>query len=232
MSLSVDSRSCGKVYVIKCMGRIVAGEESQTLEAAFTRAVQHSNRLVLDVAEASRVDSSGMGLLVRFLSRIKSNGGDLRLAAPQPFFRTLLQLTKLSSVFKTYDSEEEAIVSFVKEPAGVIKEAPPAGPLVLFVDQSPDLCAFVRKVLSGHGYEVVSSCRLRDAKLLLNAADVSYVVLGPNCSQLPCEAAVAELQPLAKGATLVQLESGFQMDDAEKAASQLLQKLGTQSAGA
>ena len=118
MSLSVDSRSCGKVYVIKCIGKIVAGEESQTLEAAFTRALQHSNRLVLDVAEASRVDSGGMGLLVRFLSRIKSNGGDLRLAAPQPFLRTLLQMTKLSSVFKTYDSEEEAIVSFLKEPAG------------------------------------------------------------------------------------------------------------------
>lgn len=225
MSLSVESRACGKVYVIKCMGRIVAGDESQALETAFTRAVQNSNRLVLDVAEVSRVDSSGMGLLVRFLSRIKSNGGDLRLAAPQPFFRTLLQLTKLSSVFKTYDSEDEAIVSFLKEPAGTIKEAAPAGPLVLFVDQSPDLCAFVRKVLNGHGYEVVSSCRLHDAKLLLNAADVSYLVLGPNCSHLPCDKVIAELQPLAKAAKLVQLQSGFQMDDAEKAATELLQRI-------
>jgi anti-anti-sigma factor len=226
MSLSIDSRACGKVYVVKCIGRIVAGEESHTLEAAFTRAVQNSNRLVLDVSEVSRVDSSGMGLLVRFLSRIKSNGGDLRLAAPQSFFRTLLQLTKLSSVFKTYDSEEAAIVSFLKEPAGVTKEAAPAGPLVLFVDQSADLCAFVRKVLNGHGYEVVSSCRLRDAKLLLNAADVSYVVLGPNCSHLPSDAVIAELLPFAKGAKLVPLESGFQIDDAEKAATELLQKLG------
>jgi len=232
MSLSVESRACGKVYVIKCMGRIVAGEESQALETAFTRAVQNSNRLVLDVAEVSRVDSSGMGLLVRFLSRIKSNGGDLRLAAPQPFFRTLLQLTKLSAVFKTYDSEEEAIVSFLKEPGGAIRETAPTGPLVLFIDQSPDLCAFVRKLLNGHGYEVVSSCRLRDAKLLLNAADVSYVVLGPNCSHLPCDTAMAELQPLAKNAKLVQLEKGFQMDDAEKAATELLKKLEAPAAGA
>jgi anti-sigma B factor antagonist len=230
MSLSVESRACGKVYVIKCMGRIVAGDESQALETAFTRAVQNSNRLVLDVAEVTRVDSSGMGLLVRFLSRIKSNGGDLRLAAPQPFFRTLLQLTKLSSVFKTYDTEDEAIVSFLKEPAGTIKEAAPAGPLVLFVDQSPDLCAFVRKVLNGHGFEVVSSCRLHDAKLLLNAADISYLVLGPNCSHLPCDQVTAELMPLAKGAKLVQLPNGFQIDDAEKAASELLQKLGAQAA--
>ena len=175
--------------------------------------MQNSNRIVLDVADVSRVDSSGMGLLVRFLSRIKSNGGDLRLAAPQAFFVTLLQLTKLSTVFKTYDSEEEAIVSFLKEPAGVIKEAAPAGPLVLFVDQSPDLCAFVRKVLNGHGFEVASSCRLHDAKLLLNAADVSYLVLGPNCSQLPCDQVTAELVPVAKVAKLVQLPSGFQTSE-------------------
>lgn len=225
MSLSVDSRACGKVYVIKAFGRIVTGEEANTLEAAFTRAVQNSNRVVLDVAEASRVDSTGMGLLVRFLTRIRSNGGDLRLAAPQPFFRTLMDLTKLSTLFRIYDSEEEAIVSFLKEPSGAIKETAPAGPLVLFLDQSADLCAFVRKLLNGNGYEVVSTCRLHDAKLLLGAADVSYVVLGPDCCQIPCETAAAQLKPLAKSATMIQLGRGFHMDDAETAAGELLQKL-------
>ena len=226
MSLSVDSRVCGKVYVIKCHGRIVTGEESHALEAALIRAVQNSNRVVIDVAEVARVDSTGMGLLVRFLTRIKNNGGDLRLAAPQPFFRTLMQLTKLSTIFRIYDSEEDAIVSFLKEPAGSIKETAPAGPLVLFLDQSADLCAFVRKLLNGYGYEVVSTCRMHDAKLLLGAADVSYLVLGPDCCQLPCETTVAELMPLARNAKLVQLDRGFHMDDAENAAAELLRKIG------
>jgi len=51
-------------------------------------------------------------------------------------------------------------------------------------------------------------------------------VLGPNCSHLPCDQVTAELMPLAKGAKLVQLPSGFQMDDAEKAATELLQRIG------
>lgn len=229
MSLSVDSRSCGKVYVIKCFGKIAAGEESQTLEAAMTRGVQYSNRLVLDVAEVSRVDSSGMGLLVRFLSRIRANGGDLRLAAPQPFFRSLMDMTKLSTIVRIYNTEEEAIVSYLKEPAGVSKEAVPVGPLVLFLDQSPDLCAFVRKLLNANGYEVVTTCRMHDAKLLLSAADVSWLVLGPNCSQLPCDRVVAELKPVSKDAKLLQLEAGFQMDDVEKAAAQLLQGMGARA---
>ena len=116
-----------------------------------------------------------------------------------PFFRSLLEMTKLSprsSAFMT--SEEEAIVSFLKEPAVPGKDTSPAGPLVLFLDQSPDLCAFVRKLLNGYGYEVVTTCRLHDAKLLAGAAYVSYVVLGPDCAQLPCETVVAALEPLAK----------------------------------
>ena len=226
MSLSVDSRSCGKVYVLRCIGRIVNGEESRSLEASLTRALQDANRLVLNVADVSRIDSSGMGLLVRFLCRVKGNGGDLRLAAPQPFFRSLMDMTKLSTIFRIYENEEDAIVSFLKEPAIPTKDTAPAGPLVLFLDQSADLCAFVRKLLNNNGYEVVTTCRLHDAKLLLSAADVAWLVLGPDCSQLPCDRVVAELKPLAKDAKLLQLEPGFQMDDVQNAASVLLQKMG------
>jgi len=227
MSLSIDSRACGRVHVVKCFGRVVHGEESQLMESAFIRALQDSNRLVVEVSQVSRVDSTGMGVLVRFLSRVRNNGGDLRLATPQPFFRKLLDLTKLSTVFRIYDTEDEAIVSFLKEPAVPRKETTPAGPLVLFLDQSPDLCAFVRKVLNGHGYEAVTTCRLHDAKLLLSASDVSYLVLGPNCAELPCESVVATLQPLARGAALIQLEPEFRTLDAEQAASTLLRHVGT-----
>ncbi len=229
MSLSVDSRACGRVYVIRCIGRIVAGDESRTLEAVITRSLQDFNRLVIDVADVSRVDSSGMGLLVRFLSRVKANGGDLRLASPQPFFRSLLEMTKLTTILRVYNTEEEAIVSFLKEPPTAAKETTPAGPLVLFLDQSVDLCAFVRKMLNGHGYEVVTTSRLHDAKLLLSAADFSYLVLGPECSQLPCDDVIATLKPFAKSADVVQLQRGFQMDDAERAASDLLQRMRPQA---
>ncbi len=225
MSLSLDSRSCGRVYVIKCSGKIVAGEESRILEAALTRTLQDSNRVVLNVADASRVDSSGMGLLVRFLCRIKNNGGDFRLAAPQPFLRSLLDMTKLSAIFRIYDTEEDAIVSFLKEPAVPGKDTSPVGPLVLFLDQSLDLCAFVRKLLNGHGYEVVTTSRLHDAKLLAGAADVSYVVLGPECANLPCDTVAAALQPLARKAKFIHLGGDFVVDDAAKAASDLLAQL-------
>ena len=225
MSLSVDSRHCGKVYVITCVGRIVAGEESTVLETAVTRGVREFTRVVLHVGEVSRVDSTGMGLLVRFLTHTRSRGGDFRLASPPPFLTNLLSLTKLSSVFRVYDSEDDAIVSFLKGSAVSQQDAAVAGPKVLFVDQSADLCAFVRSVLHHHGYEVLSTCRVHDAKTLLTAANVDYIVLGPDSSRLPSDSVLASLRPLAPKAATVLLQSEFKHQDAEHAGVELLRMM-------
>jgi anti-anti-sigma factor len=222
MSLSLDSRHCGRVFVIKCAGRIVTGEEITILEACINRGLLESTRIVVQTGEVSRVDSTGMGLLVRFLSHTRNRGGDLRLAAPPPFFSDLLRLTKLATLFRIYESEDEAIVSFLKEPALPNPAGAHAGPLVLFVDQSPDLCAFVRTLLQHHGYEVLSTCRMHDAKTLLSAAKVDYIVLGPDSSSLPSDNVAASLQSLAPKASTVLLQTDFKHGDAEQAGLELL----------
>ena len=222
MSLSLDSRHCGRVFVIKCAGRIVTGEEITILEACISRGLLESSRIVVQAGAVSRVDSTGMGLLVRFLSHTRNRGGDLRLAAPPPFLTNLLQMTKLATIFRIYDSEDEAIVSFLKEPALSQPIGLKAGPVVLFVDQSPDLCAFVRTLLQHHGYEVLSTCRMHDAKTLLSAAKVDYIVLGPDSSPLPADSAAASLKSLAPKASTILLQKDFKHGDAEEAGQELL----------
>ena len=222
MSLSLDSRHCGRVFVIKCVGRIVTGEEITVLEACINRGLLESTRIVVHVNDVSRVDSTGMGLLVRFLSHTRNRGGDLRLAAVPSFLDNLLRITKLTTIFRIYDSEEEAIVSFLKERALTNPGAVSSGPLVLFVDQSPDLCAFVRTLLQHHGYEVLSTCRMHDAKTLLSAAKVDYIVLGPDNSSLPADSAATSLKSLAPKASIVLLQNDFKHDDAEQAGLELL----------
>jgi anti-sigma B factor antagonist len=222
MSLSLDSRHCGRVFVIKCVGRIVTGEEITILETCMNRGLLESKRIVVQAAEVARVDSTGMGLLVRFLSHARNRGGDLRLAMVPPFLDNLLRITRLSTVFRIYDSEDEAIVSFLKEPALSHPGVTHPGPLVLFVDQSPDLCAFVRTFLQHHGYEVLSTCRMHDAKTLLSAAKVDYIVLGPDSSSLPSDRAATSLQSLAPTASAVLLQNDFKHGDAEQAGLELL----------
>ena len=222
MSLSLESRHCGRVFVIKCAGRVVTGEEVTFLEACISRGLLESKRIVLNLGEVTRVDSTGMGLLVRFLAHTCNRGGDLRLAAPPPFLGNLLRLTKLATIFRIYDSEDQAIVSFLKDSAVSSLTSTPAGPLVLFVDQSPDLCAFVRTLLQHHGYEVLSTCRLHDAKTLLTAAAVDYIVLGPDSSSLPVDSVATSLKLLAPKASTVLLQSGFKHGDDEQAGIELL----------
>jgi anti-anti-sigma factor len=202
----------------------VAGEESALLEAAISRGLREFRQLVIDFKDVQQLDSSGIGLLVRNLSHTRSRGGDLRLAAAPPFVANVMKATRLNTIFKMYGSEEDAIVSFLKDPVSRGEEAP-TGPRVLFVDRSADVCAFVRVLLNNNGYAVLSSCRTGDAKLLLLSGTFDYLVLGADCSQGDAAASVDKLRPLARSAAVVQLSSTFNYDDPERAGTELLRLL-------
>jgi len=225
MSLALESRHCGSVYVVRCAGRIVSGEESAVLTEALQRGLREFTRVVLQVGEVTRVDSAGMGLIVRFLWHARNRNGDLRLAAPQLFLTDLLNITKLSTVFRIYPDEEAAIVSFLKEGAIAPADSSNTGPRVLFLDPSPDTCAFVRAVLARHGYRVLSTGLMGDAKILLSASTVDVIVLGPESGPLAAPATLDVLQRLAPSARTVVLEREFKSRAADEAGITLLERI-------
>src|SRR5262252_9319815 len=102
MALAVESRFVGTVFVVRCSGRIESGTESQALSDALHRGLREFTSVVMTLGEVHRIDSAGMGLLVRFLWNVRNRNGDLRLAAPSEFVSRLLAMTKLSSVFSIY----------------------------------------------------------------------------------------------------------------------------------
>src|SRR5271169_4017728 len=209
MSLALESRHCGSVYVVRCTGRIVSGEESAVLTEALQSGLREFTRVVLQVGEVTRVDSAGMGLIVRFLWHARNRNGDLRLAAPQLFLTDLLNITKLSTVFRIYPDEEAAIVSFLKEGAIAPADSSNTGPRVLFLDPSPDTCAFVRAVLARNGYRVLSTGLMGDAKILLSASSVDVIVLGPDSGPMSTAATLEVFRKLAPAAKTVVLEREF-----------------------
>lgn len=225
MSLAVESRHVGSVLVVRCAGRVVSGEESRVLNDAFQRGLREFNRVVLDLSEVNHIDSAGMGLLVRHLWHLRNKRGDMRLAAPTPFITKLLDMTKLSSVFAVYSNEEAAIVSFLKEGVLVPEEAAGTGPRVLFLDPSPDTCAFVRALLVRHGYRVLSTGLMGDAKILLTASTVDVIVLGPDSGPLAAPATLDVLSKLAPGARTVVLERDFKSRSADEAGVALVERL-------
>jgi anti-anti-sigma factor len=222
MLLSLNSRFMGNVYIIQCKGRVILGEEVKALEAAFELGAREFTRFVLNLSEVSRLDSIAMGLLVRYADRMEKRGGGVRLAAPPPFVEKLLNMTKLSTLLQSYATEEDAIVSFLKQRTkGGEQET--AGPRVLVVDESADLCVFVRTVLMQHGFDVKSTCSFRDAKILLGVDDVEYILVGPGNPQLSSETMMKTLTGLSPKAKALRLEADFRIRDASEATNALLQ---------
>lgn len=110
--------------VIRCDGRIVAGEEVQALEAAIERISFETRQIVLNLAQTSFFDSGGLGALVRFTRVLRRNHGDMVLSDLTPFVVHALQATNLHTFFQTCASEADAVRGFsLRAPA-----CPPQAP--------------------------------------------------------------------------------------------------------
>ena len=220
MSLNLHRRFYGSISIIRCSGVILVGYSLSKLEEELQRATSETDRIVVDLRGVDRIDSTGMGLLVRFLSHIRKQGGDLRLCSPSQFVRKLLAATKLDSVFLVYTSDYNAIASFfVRGIPG--EDHREFAATVMFLDQSDDLCAFARSVLGQHGYEVLTTNSFSDAQLLAQAAQPSVILIA-QLAELKSETVVPALQAAAPNAAVATLPADFAKSYANHGAVALL----------
>jgi anti-anti-sigma factor len=225
MPLTLNSRHLGNVYILQCHGRIALGDEMKSMEAALEFATREFSRLVLNMSSVARVDSTGIGLLVRYATNLRKRNGDLRLADPPPFLTALLNLANLSPYLHALPTEEDAIVSFLKQRVAEKTQARP-GQRVVVVDQSPDLCAFIRTLLTQRGFDVQSTYSYRDARIMLKVQPAEFILVGPGTGQLSTDFVVKTLQTAAPAAKTVPLGEDFHSRDAHEATEALLQLLG------
>lgn len=73
---------------------------------------QGQNKIVLDVEEVPTIDSSGIGMLVRYLTTAKQGGGAIRLLKPSKFTMQTLKMVGLLNLFATFDDLPQAVASF------------------------------------------------------------------------------------------------------------------------
>ena len=234
MPLTLTTRFLENVYIIHCAGRIVLGEEVKTLEAALAQSVRECGQVVLNLSEVTRLDSIGLGLVVRYVTNLRKRGGDLRLAAPPAFVVRLLELTMLSEVIQTCATEQDAISSFSNKATPQNTQSC-RGPRILVVDSSADLCVFIRSVLSQHGFDVKSTNLVRDAKTMLQVGDIDVILIGPSTPQLSSETVAQSLGAVAPKIKTLQLGADFKSHHAHEAAEILLEmfdipRSGTKSA--
>ena len=111
--MQIDQRAVGDVVVLDVKGRITMGEGDELLKDKVNSLVnQGHKKIVLNLAEVPYIDSAGLGEIVRTYTTVSRQGGSLKLLNLTKRITDLLSITKLLTVFETFDSENEAVRSF------------------------------------------------------------------------------------------------------------------------
>jgi anti-sigma B factor antagonist len=217
MPLSLHSRYVGDVTVVTCAGRIVEGDESTAFQARLDALMAVNPHILLHLGDVSFVDSAGLGMLVRYLTRAQNSSGTLRICAVSPALDQVLTVTRLKPVLQLFDTESEAIADAHRSRRGDF-----GAPDILCVDQSDDVLVYVREVLRRDGYRVMTASNLPDAVILLSAARPKVVVAGTMPEAAAGTRAADEFKRLTAGCALVDLPAGFAAREAADAASHVL----------
>lgn len=96
--LTLEVEHTGVAVVVRCLGRLVAGENDQ-LHSGIRQLIPDNKRIVLDLTGLVMMDSTGLGTLVRLYVSAKSAGCNLELINLNKQIRELLGITNLLSVF-------------------------------------------------------------------------------------------------------------------------------------
>jgi anti-sigma B factor antagonist len=113
MSLKITNSELGSVSVVELDGRIVLGEESNSLRDKLKSMVAAGRKkIVLNVGNIKYIDSTGLGTLVAAHLSAKTQGATVRLCQLGKKFHEIMQVTKLLTVFDVYDRQAAAVSSF------------------------------------------------------------------------------------------------------------------------
>ncbi|MGH9554529.1 MAG: STAS domain-containing protein [Terriglobales bacterium] len=114
MALKITVKDEQGVAVVYCSGRIVFGDEANELreQVKGLLANQNQKRIVLNLGGVSYIDSGGLGTLVGLYTSARGQSGDIRLANLTQRVRDQLQITKLVTVFESFDSVDAAVQSY------------------------------------------------------------------------------------------------------------------------
>jgi anti-sigma B factor antagonist len=111
--MHIDQRVVGTVVVLDVKGKITLGEGDETLRECINGLInKEQKRILLNLADVPYIDSAGLGEIVRTFTTVKNKGGQLKLVSLTKRILDLLMITKLYTVFETFETEADALKSF------------------------------------------------------------------------------------------------------------------------
>lgn len=111
--MQIDERKVGDVTILDLKGKMTLGEGDELLRSKINSLIQAgAKKMVLNLGDVPYIDSAGLGEVVRTYTTVGRQGGSLKLLNLTKRIEDLLSITKLLTVFETFDNEAEAVKSF------------------------------------------------------------------------------------------------------------------------
>jgi len=113
INLYINQRAVGNVVILDLKGRVRIGGTTISLHRSIRNLVEEGKmQILLNLANVTAIDSSGLGELVASQITLGNKGGEIKLFHLTEALRELMATTRLVSVFDIYDTESEALSSF------------------------------------------------------------------------------------------------------------------------
>lgn len=114
MSLQISIRESDDVTILDLRGRsTIDGGESELLESHLQKLIASGARkLLLNLADLTQVDSSGLGVIVGTCASLRRQGGDLRVLRPTGLVLEVFRVLRLLEAIPSFDDEAQALASF------------------------------------------------------------------------------------------------------------------------
>ena len=113
MAVSFQTKNMGDVCIVSPEGKIVIGDEVGQLREKIKELLEGGNKnILINLANVSYIDSTGVGALVGSFTTIRNQGGQMKLSNLSQRVRDILLVTKLLTVFDVYENETEGTKSF------------------------------------------------------------------------------------------------------------------------
>ena len=111
--MQIDERTVGGVTILDMKGKMTLGDGDELLRKKVGGIVEKGcKQIVLNLGDVPYIDSAGLGEIVRTYTTVSRQGGSLKLLNLTKRITDLLSITKLLTVFDTFDAEDEAVKSF------------------------------------------------------------------------------------------------------------------------
>ena len=111
--MTIQERRAGDVTVLGLGGRLVLYDGEADFRQKVDQLIASGTRkIIVDLKDVTYVDSAGVGVLVGKYLSVRREGGDMKLLHLSTRSLRVMTITRLTSVFDTFDSEEDALRSF------------------------------------------------------------------------------------------------------------------------